>query len=213
MHCMSQCRSPAPMLAVPMHTEGRRKYWGGRLLSAAFLLPYAASVVAIALLWQAMYRAGSLGLGRPDWLSNPRMALPALMLLSIWAHVGGQMLVFLAGLQAIPQAYFDAARVDGGNAWRRFWRVTLPLLRPVTWFVFLTGVIGALQMFTLVFVLTQGGPFPLRSTDVLVHRIYRTAFGPQALGMASALALMLGIVLLIFRWPQLELVRRQERHA
>jgi multiple sugar transport system permease protein len=187
--------------------------WGGRLLSAAFLLPYVASVVAIAVLWQAIYRAGSLGLGRSDWLSNPHTALLAVMLVSIWAHVGGQMIVFLGGLQAIPQSYFDAALVDGAGSWRRFWRITLPLLRPVTWFVFLTGVIGALQMFTLVFVLTQGGPLPLHSTDVLVHRIYRTAFGPQALGMASALALMLAAVLLVFRWPQLKLLRRQMRHA
>jgi len=187
------------------------RYRGRGLLSAAFLLPYVSSVVAIALLWQAIYRAGSLGLGRPDWLSNSNTALPALMLVSIWAHVGGQMLVFLGGLQAIPQAYFDAARVDGAGAWRRFWRVTLPLLRPVTWFVLLTGVIGALQMFTLVFVLTQGGP--LHSTDVLVLRIYRTAFGPQALGMASALAVMLAVILLVFRWPQLKRLRKAAQHA
>ena len=205
--------SIALALVAALGVHRYRKHWGGRLLSAAFLLPYVASVVAIALLWQAMYRAGSLGVGRPDWLSNPRLALPALMLVSIWAHVGGQMLVFLAGLQAIPQEYFDAARVDGGNVWRRFWRVTLPLLRPVTWFVFLTGVIGAFQMFTLVFVLTQGGPLPFRSTDVLVFRIYQTAFGSQALGVACALALMLGVMLLIFKWPELRLVRRQARHA
>ncbi len=207
--------SIALALAAALNVHRYRRHWSGRLLSAAFLLPYAASVVAIALLWQAMYRAGSLGLGRPDWLSNPRLALPALMLLSIWAHVGGQMLVFLAGLQAIPQAFFDAARVDGGNAWRRFWRVTLPLLRPVTWFVFLTGVIGALQMFTLVFVLTQGGPPPLpfHSTDVVVFHVYRTAFGSQALGVASALAVMLGAILLIFKWPELRLLRREARHA
>ena len=123
------------------------------------------------------------------------------------------MLVFLAGLDAIPQAYFDAALVDGAGAWSRFRRVTLPLLRPVTWFVFLTGMISALQMVTLVFVLTQGGPFPLHATDVVVHRIYRTVFGPQAVGMASALALMLAVVLLVFRWPQLTLLRRQARHA
>jgi len=205
--------SIALALVAALGVHRYRKHWGGRLLSAAFLLPYVASVVAIALLWQAMYRAGSLGVGRPDWLSNPRLALPALMLVSIWAHVGGQMLVFLAGLQAIPQEYFDAARVDGGNVWRRFWRVTLPLLRPVTWFVFLTGVIGAFQMFTLVFVLTQGGPLPFRSTDALVFRIYQTAFGSQALGVACALALMLGVMLLIFKWPELRLVRRQARHA
>jgi multiple sugar transport system permease protein len=205
--------SIALALAAALGVHRYRNHWGGRLLSAAFLLPYVASVVAIALLWQAMYRAGSLGLGRLDWLSNPKTALLALMLVSIWAHVGGQMLVFLAGLQAIPQAYFDAARVDGGNAWRRFWRVTMPLLRPVTWFVFLTGVIGALQMFTLVFVLTQGGPMSFQSTDVLVHRIYRTAFGSQALGVASALAVMLGAILVIFKWPRLRLLRRVARHA
>ena len=196
--------------ALAVHRYKRR---GSRLYRAAFLLPYVSSVVAVALLWQAIYRAGSLGLGRPDWLSNPNTALLALMLVSIWAHVGGQMLVLLGGLDAIPQAYFDAALVDGAGAWRRFWRVTLPLLRPVTWFVFLTGVISALQMFTLVFVLTQGGPFPLHAPDVVVHRIYRAAFGPQALGMASALALMLAVVLLVFKWPQLKLLRRQARHA
>jgi multiple sugar transport system permease protein len=199
--------------ALAVHRQRRRGGGGGRLYRAAFMLPYVSSVVAVGLLWQAISRAGSLGLGRADWLSNPNTALLELMAVSIWMHVGGQMLVFLGGLDAIPQAYFDAALVDGAGAWRRFWRVTLPLLRPVTWFVFLTGVISALQMFTLVFVLTQGGPFPLHATDVVVHRIYRTAFGPQALGMASALALMLGIVLLIFRWPQLKLLRRQVRHA
>jgi len=202
----------AAALAVHRHRR-RGGGWGGRLYRAAFLLPYVSSVVAVGLLWQAINRAGSLGLGRSDWLSNPHTALLALMVVSIWMHVGGQMLVFLGGLDAIPQAYFDAALVDGAGAWRRLWRVTLPLLRPVTWFVFLTGVISALQMFTLVFVLTQGGPFPLHATDVVVHRIYRTAFGPQGLGMASALALMLGVVLLIFHWPQLKLLRRQERHA
>lgn len=196
--------------ALAVHRYKRK---GSRLYRAAFLLPYVSSVVAVALLWQAIYRAGSLGLGRADWLSNPNTALLALMLVSIWVHVGGQMLVFLAGLDAIPQAYFDAALVDGAGAWRRFRRVTLPLLRPVTWFVFLTGVISALQMFTLVFVLTQGGPSPLHATDVVVHRMYRTAFGPQAFGMASALALMLAVVLLVFRWPQLARLRRQAQHA
>jgi multiple sugar transport system permease protein len=191
----------------------RRRGGGGRLYRAAFLLPYVSSVVAVGLLWQAIYRAGALGLGRPDWLSNPNTSLLGLMLVSIWVHVGGQMLVFLAGLDAIPQAYFDAALVDGAGRWSRFRRVTLPLLRPVTWFVVLTGVISALQMFTLVFVLTQGGPFPLHETDVVMHRIYRTAFGPQAFGMASALALMLAVVLLVFRWPQLRLLRSQARHA
>lgn len=89
----------------------------------------------------------------------------------------------------------------------------MPLLRPVTWLVFLTGVLGALQMFTLVLVLTQGGPPPVHATDVVVHRIYRTAFGPQAFGVASALALLLAAMLLIFRSSQLKLLRGQAHHA
>lgn len=201
--------SVALALVAALGVHHYRRRWGGRLLRAAFLLPYVSSVVAIALLWQAIYRAGSFGTGRTDWLSSPAggTALLALMLVSVWAHVGGQTLVFVAGLQAIPAAYLDAARVDGAGTWRGFWRVTFPLLRPVTWFVVLTGVLGAFQMFTLVAVLTQGGPFPLHATDVLVHRVYRTAFGPQALGLASAMALMLGLISLLFRWPQLRLLR------
>jgi len=203
--------SAALALAAALAVHRDRGRWIARLCGAAFLLPYAASTVAIALLWQVIYRAGSLGLGRPDWLSNPRTALPALMLISIWAHVGGQMLVFLTGLQQIPRAYLDAARVDGAGAWRGFWRVTLPLLRPVTGFVLLTGVLGAFQMFTLVYVLTQGGP--AQATDVLVHRIYQTGLVSQALAMACALALLFSVVLLVFRWPQLRLLRRGTAHA
>jgi multiple sugar transport system permease protein len=196
-------------LAAALAVHRYRARWGGRLLSAAMMLPYVASVVAIGLLWQVIMRTGSLGLGRPDWLSDPATALPALMLISIWAHAGGQMLVFLAALQRIPQAYIDAARVDGAGAWRRFWRVTLPLLRPVTGFVVVTGLLSAAQVFTLVAVLTRGGP--RGATDVVVYRIYSTGFGAQALGAASALALLLLVVLVLLPWPQLRLIRKQTR--
>ena len=198
-------------LAAALAVHRSRSRWRARLLSAAFLLPYAASTVAIALLWQVIYRTGSLGMGRPDWLSSPSTALPALMLISIWAHVGGQMLVFLTGLQRIPRAYLDAAQVDGAGPWRGLWRVTLPLLRPTTRFVLLTGVLGAFQMFTLAYVLTQGGP--AESTDVMAHRIYQTGFVSQAFAMASGLAIVLSAVLLVFRWPQLRLLRKGSAHA
>ncbi|MFN2571289.1 MAG: carbohydrate ABC transporter permease [Gemmatimonadales bacterium] len=196
--------------AVAVHSYRNR--WPGRLLRTTFLLPYVSSVVATALIWQLIYRAGALGLGRPDWLSNPRTALPALMLVSVWAHVGGQMLVFLAGLQRIPQAYTDSALVDGAGAWRCFWRITLPLLRPIAWFVLLTGLLGAMQMFTLVFVLTQGGP-GFHTTDVLVHHIYQTGFASQAFGMAAALGVLMLVGLVVFRWPQLRLLHEALRRA
>ena len=203
--------SVAVALAAALAVHRYRDHWGGRLLSSALLMPYAASVVAIGLLWQMIYRSGTLALGRPDWLSDPATALPALMLVSLWAHAGGQMLVFLAGLQRIPQAYLDAARVDGAGAWRRFRRITLPLLRPVTAFVIVTGLISAFQLFTLVSVVTQGGP--QRATSVPVHHVYQLAFGSQAVGVASALALLLFVLLLILRWPQLKLLGRQVQRA
>ncbi|MGE5802274.1 MAG: carbohydrate ABC transporter permease [Gemmatimonadota bacterium] len=194
-------------LAAALAVHRYRHRWGSRLLSAALLLPYAASVVAIGLLAQVIVRAGSLGLGRMDWLSNPATALPALMLISIWAHAGGQMLVFLAALQRIPQAFLDAARVDGAGAWRRFRRITLPLLRPILGLVVVTGLLSAFQVFTLVSVLTQGGP--QLATHVLVHGVYQTAFGAHAFGAASALALLIFVAWLVLRWPQLKQLGRQ----
>jgi multiple sugar transport system permease protein len=199
--------SVALALAAALVVHRYRGRWGGRLLSAAVLLPYVASVVSVGLLSQAMFRASALGLGRPDWLSTPATALPAVMLISVWAHAGGQMLVFLAALQRIPQAYLDAARVDGAGAWGRFRRITFPLLRPITGFVVVTGLLSAFQVFTLVTVLTQGGP--QQATQVLVHRVYETAFGAQAFGAASALALLIFAALLVLRWPQLKLLGRQ----
>jgi ABC-type sugar transport system permease subunit len=203
--------SVALALAAASAIHRQRRRWSGRLLTAVFLLPYASSTVAVTLLWQLMYRSASLGLDRPDWLSNASTALPALMLIAIWAHIGGQMLVLLAGLQRIPQTYLDAARVDGAGAWRRFWRVTLPLLQPVMSFVLLTGVLGALQMFTLAYVLTQGGP--AGATDVVAYHIYQTAFVSRAIVTASALGLLLLVLLLVLRWPQLRLLRRATGHA
>jgi ABC-type sugar transport system permease subunit len=175
------------------------------------MLPYVASAVSVGIVAQVIFRAGALGLGRPDWLSNPDTALPALMLISVWAHAGGQMLVFLAALQRIPSSYIDAARVDGAGAWRRFVRITLPLLRPITGFVVVTGLLSAFQVFTLVSVLTQGGP--QLTTHTIVHRVYQTAFGAQEFGAACALALILFAVLLVLRWPQLKLLGRLDAQA
>ena len=210
--------SVAVALVAALVVQAHHTRWSGRLLGAACLSPYVCSVVTIALVWQLIYQTGSLGLGRLGWLSNSATALIALMLISIWAHVGGQMMVFLAGLQRIPPSYLDAARVDGAGVWRRFSRITLPLLRPVTWFVIVTGLMSAFQVFTLVFVLTQGGPLPAHSTETLAFRVYQTAWGVQgagagAFGVATALAFIVLVLVLIFRWPQFKLLAKVLRHA
>lgn len=191
-----------------------------RIARTVFFLPYVSSVVAIALVWQWMYHAdfgllnylGSLvGLAPVDWLGNPKTALIAVMIVSIWVQVGYQMVVFLAGLQGIPQVYLDAARVDGASAWQRFRHVTMPLLRPVTLFVLVTGVITSFQVFTLIYVLTDGGP--LHATDVIVYRIYQMAWEFLQFGGASALSLVLFVLLLAATWLQFRMLGRRVEYA
>ena len=198
----------------------RRHSLISRIARTAFFLPYVSSVVAIALVWQWLYHAdfgalnwalSALGLGPVDWLGNPRTALAAVMVVSIWTQVGYQMVVFLAGLQGIPDAYLDAARVDGANAWRRFWRVTFPLLKPVTLFVLVTGIIGSFQVFTTVYVLTGGGP--LHATDVLAYRIYQSAWGLSQFGSASALSLLLFAILFWVTWTHFKLLGKRVEYA
>lgn len=184
----------------------RRHSTIARIARTAFLLPYVSSVVAIALVWQRL-----LSLGPVDWLGNPRTALPALMVVWMWTQVGYQMVVFLAGLQAIPDAYIDAARVEGANAWRRFSRVTFPLLKPVTLFVLVTGVIASFQVFAPVYVVTDGGP--QHATDVLAYRIYQSAWGFLQFGYGSAQALLLFAMLFGATWVQFKLLGKRVAYA
>jgi multiple sugar transport system permease protein len=180
------------------------------VVRAAFFLPFMSSVVAIGLTWQSFL---SIGPAPRDWLGSERTALLALMVLSIWMQVGYQMMVFVGGLRRIPPVYLDAARVDGASTWQAFWRVTVPLLRPVILFVFVTGVIGAFQMFTLVYVLTGGGP--LRATDVVMHRFYQTGWNSLEFGRASALSVLVFLLLLGVMWGQFKLLveRREVEYA
>src|SRR5437764_4554929 len=213
--------SMALALGLAVMIGGRRRSGAAMsVLRALFLLPYASSVVAVALVWQWMYHPdfGLINqlltrarLGPVNWLGDPRTALGAVMLVSVWMQLGYQLTVFLAGLRAIPQPYLDAARVDGASAWQRFWRVTFPLLSPVTLFVLVTGIIGAFQVFALVMVLTGGGP--LGATDVIVSRIYRIGWELLQFGDASALALLLVAVLFGATWAQLKLLDGRVEHA
>jgi len=193
-----------------------RRSWAARLARTAVFLPFASSVVAVALVWQWMYHTdfGAInwmlslaGVGPVDWLGNPNTALIALMIVSLWVQAGYQMTVFLAGLQAIPRDYLDAARVDGAGAWRRFRTITLPLLKPVTLFVFVTGIISSFQVFTYVYVLTGGGPG--HATDVVAHQLYQAAWTFLQFGSASALSLLLFVVLFGATWAQLRLLERR----
>ena len=210
--------SMALALALALVLSGRS--WGARALRAVFFLPSVASAVAIALVWQRMYQPdGGLiaallsraHIGPVDWLGDPKAALIAVMVLSVWVQLGFQMTLFCVGLQGIPQAYLDAARVDGAGAWQRFRRVTFPLLRHVTLFVLVSGIIGAFQVITYVYVLTGGGP--IHATDVVVYRMYQTAWEFAQFGSASALAVLVLVVLGGVTWAQFRLLGKRVEYA
>jgi multiple sugar transport system permease protein len=168
-------------------------------------LPNVVSLVVIGLIWQFMMvdrigminkLFGQLGLERQSWLCDPNLALYSLLLISVWFLMGYYMLIFLAGLQEIPREFYDAARIDGASALRMFRDITLPLLKPTSFFILLTSTVTAVaggQGFDLVFVMTQGGP--ARSTNLIIFYIYQEAFQASHYGYAAAMASFLVAVL------------------
>ena len=137
----------------------------------------------------------TLGVPTIPFLSSPELAKPSLILIYIWAQ-GTAVVIFLAALQDVPRSLYDAALVDGANAWARFWNVTLPMCTPVLLFNFIMGIISAFQDFTLPFVLTGGGP--MKSTEFYVVSLYRNAFVQFSIGKASAMAWILFLIILLF---------------
>ena len=186
----------------------------------ALLVPYAVSVVSIGLIWRSLYNPDTglinqwltrAGVAPENWLGDPKTALVALVAVSVWMQLGYQVTVLTLGLRAIPRAYLEAACLDGANRWQRFRRVTLPLLRPARLFGMVTGLVGAFQVFALVVATTGGGP--LNATDVMVSRIYRTAWEGLRFGEASAMALLFVVLVFGVAWAQVKLLDRQVEHG
>ena len=171
---------------------------GTSFFRTVFVLPWICAPLAIAVLWRWILAPtdGAIAtlLGHSiEWLSDPTFALPLVSAVVIWMNVGYNSLSFLAGLLAIPNEIHAAARTDGANAWQRFWRITLPMLRPTMFFVLVTGIVSTAQVFDTVYALTDGGPGG--STDLVAHRIYAEAFGSAAIGRASVMAVVLFVIL------------------
>jgi multiple sugar transport system permease protein len=171
---------------------------GSGFFRTLYVLPWICSPLAIAVLWRWILAptdgAANTLLGeRIEWLTDPDLALPVVSAVTIWTNVGYVTLFFLAGILAIPTDIQDAARTDGANAWQRFRRITLPMLRPTLFFVLVTGVISAAQVFDTVYALTAGGP--QGRTDLIAHRIYAEAFGAAAVGRAAVMAAVLFVLL------------------
>ncbi|MHB1095398.1 MAG: carbohydrate ABC transporter permease [Gemmatimonadaceae bacterium] len=193
---------------------------GIKVLRVVVFLPYVASTVAVALVWQWLLHRdfgllnaalAAVHLPRVDWLGNPSTALPALMLVSAWGQLGYMMVVYLAGLQAIPASLLEAARLDGADAWQRFRFVVWPMLRPVSTYLLLTGIIWSFHGFTLVYVMTEGGP--AHATDVLVYRIYQTAWEFRRFDVAAAMSVVLCLLLLALTALQWRTVKGEPADA
>jgi multiple sugar transport system permease protein len=171
---------------------------GSAMFRTIYMLPWVCSPLAIAVLWSWILAPtdGAVGtvLGHQiDWLTDPGLALPVVSAVTVWTNVGYVALFFLAGILAIPEQIHAAARIDGATTWQRFWHITLPMLRPTMFFVAVTGIVGAAQVFDTVYALTGGGP--AGHTDLVAHRIYAEAFGAAAIGRAAVMALALFAIL------------------
>jgi len=170
-----------------------------------YYVPVVTSMVAVAMIWIQLFdplygvlsnSLESIGIKGIDWLGDPNLAMPSVIVVSVWKVIGWNMLIYLAGLQGIPDYLKEAASIDGANAWQSFFKITLPLLQPTTFFIFVTSVIGAFQVFDQVYVMTGGGP--ANATTTLVHQIYNAAFKALDMGYAAAMSFVLfGIILVI----------------
>ncbi|ADQ68863.1 sugar ABC transporter permease [Halogeometricum borinquense] len=174
---------------------------GTKFYSAAIFLPVVTSWVVVSLIWTWLYNPqygfinaalGMIGLPQLDWLQSSKTALASIAIMSIWKHIGFNMVIFLAGLKGIPDDFYEAAIVDGANRWQRLRHITLPLLKPTTFFVVTVTLIMSFRLYVQVFVMTRGGP--ARSTYSIVYYFWQTGFQEFQMGYASAIAVVLFII-------------------
>jgi multiple sugar transport system permease protein len=186
------------------------------LLRVIFFLPSVTSVVVIAYIWRYLYNTDygyfnvlvqQLGLAPQKWLQDARLALPAIIVMLIWAGLGWDALIIAAGLRSIPSEYYDAARVDGASGWSEFWHITLPLLRPTLAFVLVTSVIYLWGIFAQPQLLTGGGP--LRKTQTIAVMLYEQGFLYHKFGYASAMAIILSLIMFVSSYLNFRFVKAE----
>lgn len=194
------------VLALALALLVNQKLRGMSIFRTAIFLPTLTSSVAIALIFLWLYNTHGaindllslVGIHGPNWLNETSTALPSIMALNIWTTAPTFMLLYLAGLQDIPEQLYEAARVDGAGRLRTIWSITVPLLRPTTFAVMALGTIGCFQMFDQSYIMEGTGGDPLKSTLTPVLVIYNTAFGSSLMGRACAEAVILFVVIFAF---------------
>jgi ABC-type sugar transport system permease subunit len=201
-------------LTLALLVNGVRNTLLRGVFTTSFFLAYVVPLVAVAVMWRFLFMPSRMGLfnaflglvdlGPVRWLDSPKTALLSLAIVRVWKYAGYAMVLFLAGLQAIPSTFYEAATIDGANRLQRFRHITLPLLTPTTLFVLMVSILSAFMMFTEVYVMTggqvsgsdvRGGP--QFSTTTMVYNIYTTAFEHFKMGYASAMTVVL-LILMVF---------------
>lgn len=181
-----------------------QKLAGRTFLRGAFFMPVISAWVAVALMWTWIfnpkygivnYLLNLIGITGPAWLYDPNWAMPAIILTSVWKDIGFIMILFLTGLQSIPQEYYDAAAIDGAGSWAKFRYITLPLLSPTAFFTLIISLINSFQVFDQVWVMTRGGP--AGSTSVLVEQIVNNSFRYGRMGYAATLSWVLFLIVFL----------------
>jgi len=203
-------------LALLVAIALNKKIKGKKFLRTAFFAPVIISPVAAAVIWRWIYdpnygllnySISFLGVDSINWLNDPTAAMFALIIMGVWKTFGINMVLFSAGLQGIPETYYEAAEIDGAGRWSKFWKITVPMLAPTTFFIMIMSMISSFQVFDLVYVLTSGGP--LGSTKVLVFFVYEYAFKFFEMGYASAAAYVLFAILIVLTMVQVRYMKNR----
>ena len=195
------------ILASILNTKIR----GSEFFKGAYFLPFITPMVVVGVVWAWIFDP-NIGLLNHmlhlhlNWLYDSKLAMPALIVVSVWKLVGYNMIIFLSSLSAISQSLFEAAKIDGANSFQIFKNVTIPMLSPTIFFVVIITAISSFQVFDLIYLMTQGGPFD--STNVLVYAIYKNAFEYFNVGKASAIAYVLFVIILVLTLIQWSLRKK-----
>lgn len=196
----------------------QKNLFGKNLLRTVYFLPVVTSMVAASIVWSLVFNASEAGLANQmfralgfapkGWLADSKLAMLSVCIMSIWKELGYDMTIFIAGLQGIPLELYEAAAIDGAAGWQRIRFITIPLLKPTTFFILVTEAIGSFQVFTQTYVMTGGGPG--YSTTTLINLLYSKGFLEFDMGYASALAVTLFLGLLLLSWVMRRAFRAEE---
>ncbi len=207
---------PTLLLSLGLALILQRNFIGRDFIRMLYFLPIIFSGVVVSIVWRLLYHPsglinallGTILQDPPRWITSSSMAPWALIILNVWQSVGFYMVIFIAGLQNIPEDFYDAARVDGANSSQSFWYITLPLLKPTTLLVLVISIINFFQTFTYQYVMTKGGPSD--ATNVISLYIYLSAFQYQYMGYASAMAIIMFLFIMILTLIQFRYVPTED---